>query len=417
MSEELLRQFYAEHPTPKDEMRIPLVEFIKDAERAFAKAQHYLEDEGVVFITYAFDDEFVQALESQLLECIKKMDPEKNGAVEHLKNVIRQNPLKGVWSTPRGGAFVLAQQEDDNTLDRLPLDITGNGENDLGISMTYNPIYTHVILWALEHRKDLAAILFKLTYPNGVVDGDTCTWINKQSRGKFDMIKPSYDVHNCDRYRAMLVYDNGRRLVFLPKSHTPEFPAGRTEKKRKRTVIPFMEGKLTTKIASQYGVSAPPSSSTRNTGTLVLFKDIIYFDHGQLRGKESHVFRINMGVHDASRMTEKDKLTLAMMAATRDFTPTITGNNVTMSTVAKGAKFMPYTPIFDGKRQAKYRKTDEKQSATFRQCKNNIALQRDMMYSRFKQVKPLTRHMLGDTQDDPFSEASAQVKSIWKAAL
>lgn len=416
-SEAQLRAFYAENPTPRDGMRIPLANFISDPEESLVKAQRYLEEEGVVFITYALDEEFTHALEQQLVTCIRKMDPEKNGELKHMKNVVRQNPLKGVWSTPRGGSFVLAQQMDDPKLDRLPLDITGNGDNDLGISMAYNPIYTHVTLWALEHRKDLAAILFKLTYPRGVVDRDTCTWVNKQSRGKFDMTKPSYDVVDCDRYRSMLVYDNGRRLMFLPKSHSAEFPQGRVEKKRKRTVIPFMSGSLYTKDVAQFGVSAPATSESNNTGTLVIFKDVVYFEYGQLRGKDSHVFRINTGVHDVSRMTEKDRLSLAMVAAARDFTPTITGNNVTMSTVARGAKFAPYAPIFDGKRQAKYRKRDEKQSATFRQCKNMLNLQRDTMYKEFQKIKPLTRHMMGDTQDDPFSEASPEVQAIWKAAL
>jgi len=386
------------------------------------------------------------------------MDPERNGDIESMADVVRQNPLKGVWGAPRAGSFVLAQQNDDEHLDRMPLDITGNGENDMGVSMTYNPVYTHIILWALEHRNDLAAILLKLTYPNGVIDRDTCTWVDKSSKGKFDMMKPSYDVHECDRYRAMLVYENGRRLMFLPKSHTSsplcdEFPDGRNQKKRKRTVLPFMGGKMLTKDAAPYGVSAPSASEANRTGTLgkcipkraappqradtlaggasrgavdthththtlvVIFKDVIYFEHGQLRNKDSHIFRINMGVHDASYMSEKDRLTLAMVAAARDFTPTLTGNNVTMSTVAKGLKFARFAPVFDGKRQAKYRKVDEKQRATFRQCKRNITLQRDIMHAQFEQIRPLTRHLMGDTQDEPFADAPAPIKSIWDAAL
>lgn len=419
-----LGEFYAKHPTPDDGMRIPLASFIENPEESFIKAQRYLEEEGVVFITHAFDRDLVQVLEKRLLDCVKKMDPEGNSEVKHLKDVVRKNPSKGVWGTPRSGSFVLAQQNDDEQLNRLSLDITGNGDNDLGVSMAYNPIYTNIILWTLEHRKDLAAILMKLTYPSGVIDRDTCTWVSKRSTGKFDMTKPCYDVHECDRYRAMLVHENGRRLMFLPKSHSTapapyvkDFPDGRKQKKRKRNVLPFMPGKLFTKDVAPFGVAAPASSEANHTGTLVIFKDVVYFEHGQLRNKHSNVFRINMGVHDASHMTEKDRLTLAMAAAARDFTPTITGNNVTMSNIAKGAKFAQYNPLFDGRRQAKYRKVDEKQNAIFRQCKRNIALQRNALLAKFKQVKPLTRHLMGDTQEDPFEEANSDVKNIWSSAL
>ena len=413
----LLEEFYAKRKTPDDKMRIPLASFLENPKESFLKAEKYLEEEGVVFITYAFEQDLVSVLEKRLVDCIKRMDPEGNADIKHMKDVVCQNPSKGVWSNPRAGSFVLAQQNDDEHLDRLPLDITGNGENDMGVSMVYNPIYTHIILWTLEHRKDLAAILLKLTYPNGIVDRDTCTWVDKSSQNKFSMMKPTYDVYECDRYRAMLVYEDGRQLMFLPKSHTSAFPNGRNQKKRKRTVLPFMKNTLTAKEAFPFAVGAPPISEANQTGTLVIFKDVVYFEQGQLRSKNSHVFRIHMGVHDASRLTEKDRLTVAMAAASRDFTPTITGNNVTMSTVAKGFKFAPYTPPFDGKRQLKYRKVDEKQSATFRQCKRAITLQRTTLQEQFNKIRPLTRHLMGDTHNDPFKEATPTIRNMWQVNL
>ena len=399
--------FYKENPTPDHQMRIPLKEIIDDPEENLKRASQYLEEYGVVFITHAFDHEFKDALEERLLQAVKKMDPQ----VESLQTMSRQKPLNGVWNSPKTGYFVLGQQEDDSKLDRFPLDITRSGDaNSLGISMVYNPIYTGVNLWALEQRKDLAAVLLKLTYPNGILDRDTCKYICKQSGIKFDMVKPSFDIHRCDRYRAMLIHDVGRSLMFLPKSHLEEFEKVKKSKKRKRIVNAFQDGKVNTKDLRPYGVCAPQDF---DTGTLVIFKDVVYFEDGQMRGKNSHVLRVNIGIHDAPDLSEKDRLSIAMMAAARDFTPTMVGNGKTMKNIAKGSKFAKYTPIFNGKSQGKARKNDPLQSAIFTQCKNSIMLDRDMMYREFQKVKPLTRHLMGDTQEEPFSEACDTVKKIW----
>ena len=409
-----LKGFYEKNPNPEHKLRIPLQEFILNPEETLKKAQSYLNEYGVLFITHAFDKEFKEALESQIEKCVKKMDPN----VESLKEMIRQKPLNGVWNSPKTGSFVLGQQEDDTKLDRFPLDITRSGDdNSLGISMAYNPIYTGVNLWALEHRKDLAAILLKLTFPNGVLDRDTCTYIDKDSKGKFDMIKPVFDIHKCERYRAMLIYDGGRSLMFLPKSHQDEFETGKKSKKRKRTVNAFQESNLSVKELSKYGLCAPPAHEMNDTGTMVLFKDVIYFEQGQLRGKHAQVFRINIGMHNPTKMNEKDKLSLAMMAAARDFAPTIVGNGKNMKNIAKGSRFNKYNPVFNGKTQGKLRKNDPLQSAIFTQCKNSIMLDRKTMMREFKKVKPLTRHLMGDHQEEPFAEADDTIKNIWKVEL
>jgi len=46
MSEGFLEAFYAQHPTPSDNMRIPLASFIENPEESLVKAQKYLEEEG-----------------------------------------------------------------------------------------------------------------------------------------------------------------------------------------------------------------------------------------------------------------------------------------------------------------------------------------------------------------------------------
>lgn len=409
-----INDFYTNNPIPKHKMRIPLKEFIVNPEETLKTAKQYLDTEGVLFITHAFDSEFKMALEAQLLSAVQSMDSN----VESLYTMSRQKPLNGVWNSPKTGYFVLGQQDDDSKLDRFPLDITQSGDaNKLGVPMAYNPIFTSVNLWALEHKKELSAILLKLTYPDGILDRDTCKFIPKQSGMKFDMIKPSFDYHRCDRYRAMLVYDNGRNLMFLPKSHITEFKAVKKDKKRKRTVNAFQDGKITAKDIRQYGVCAPTAYEANDTGTLVIFKDVVYFEDGQMRGKNSQIFRINIGIHTAYELSEKDKLSIAMMAAARDFTPTMVGNGRTMQNIAKGSKFSKYTPIFNGKGQGKSRKNDPLQSAVFTQCKNAIMLDRDVMTRKFKRVRPLTRHLLGDTQEDPFLDAPDHVKQIWKVNI
>lgn len=399
-----LEHFYKTHPVPADQLRIPLNSFVDAPEASLARAHAYLEEYGVIFITDAGDDALRAALEEQVLKCVHTMDP-NNGDAQSLDQVVRQAPAQGVWGSVSTGALLLAQQEDtdEHPVSRLPLQLA-----EKGVPMTFNPVFSRVNLWAMQHRPDLAAILFKLTYPNGTLDHDTCTYISKQSPGKFDMVRPSYDVHECGRYRAFLSWENGRRMVFLPKSHTDAFAAGKKEKKRKRTVLPFAQNKMSTKEAAAYGVYAPSKN-----GTLVIFKDVVYFEHGQMRAPTSSIFRVHLGVHDPHTMTTGDRKTLAVYSAASGFTPTVLGNNALMATYAKGQKYALYTPIFNGKRQSKFRRESNHERLAFKRCRVN----HDQIAEEYERIRPLTRHMLGDTQEDPFKGESVEAQAIWNADL